>query len=65
MCKYCKEDYYTTMNSSTRDYSGIDIDLNCRTATLRVRVYMFKDMFDTQDVVSINYCPMCGRKLTK
>ena len=57
-CKYCNADYYEPINN-TVDYSGLEISLNCKGATIRVRAYMFKELFETQDIVNINYCPMC------
>ena len=62
-CKYCKEEYYTAMNVDTFPISGLEIALNCKSADIRVRAYMDKDLFESQEFVRINYCPMCGRKL--
>lgn len=60
MCEYCGSNEFTALND-TVDYSGLEIAIN--NSMLRVRNYNFKDIFETQDVVNINYCPICGRKL--
>ena len=44
-------------------YSGIDIAIN-RQGMLRARTYQYdgEDTFESQDIVQMNYCPLCGRK---
>ena len=61
MCKYCETKKFKTLNT-TLDYSGLEIAISGG-GILRVRNYNFKKLFDTQDAVDINYCPMCGRRL--
>lgn len=61
MCKYCEEVGFTPL-ADTKEYSGLEMSIS-KSGMLRCRAYMFKELFETQDVVSINYCPMCGRKL--
>lgn len=61
MCKYCNQNEFNKLND-TVNYSGLEIAIS-KNGMLRVRNYNFKDIFETQDVVNINYCPMCGRKL--
>ena len=69
-CPYCNDPktHFVRLNN-TVDYSGIEIALNGPARTLRCRTYYYSPMsraegFDsTQDMIPINYCPMCGRKL--
>ncbi len=61
MCKCCEEKGFNVLNN-TVDYSGLEIAIS-NNGMLRVRNYNFKDMFETQDVVNINYCPMCRKKV--
>lgn len=71
-CKFCNVDNYehrVLLNSETAEYSGLTISIlsNGPTfgATLRVRS-LTKDrlLVDSQDAIRINFCPVCGRKLT-
>lgn len=61
MCEYCEKNKFEPLNT-TVDYSGLEIAIS-RSGVLRVRNYNFKELFETQDAVNINYCPICGRKL--
>lgn len=65
-CKYCsRKDNDLVLINQTAEYSGLDIEIN-RQGILRVRCYNDEmDGFVSQDIVNINYCPMCGRKLTE
>ena len=45
--------------SPRQKYSGIEIAINPQ-GMLRVRVYD-DDSLETQDIVHVKYCPMCGR----
>jgi hypothetical protein len=65
MCEYCNKDTngFIPINN-TVDYSGLEISINHK-GMLRCRNYNFKELYDTQDIVNINYCPMCGRSLEK
>lgn len=54
-CEYHNDDYYTTMNGETMGYSGLEIALCCKNATIRCRAVDE----GWQDFVNINYCPMC------
>lgn len=62
-CEYCDSNtrYFHCLNQ-TLEYSGIDIALS-PLGILRCRVD-FGTGDGLQDIVRINYCPMCGRKLT-
>lgn len=63
-CKYCnrKGNDFVALNNTVQ-YSGIEIDIN-RQGMLRVRTYDESD-FLLQDIVNIQFCPICGRKLTE
>ena len=61
-CVYCDRDNndFVLFNQTT-DYSRIEISLN-KQGMLRVRYYDSKDTnFITQDIVNINFCPICGK----
>lgn len=47
-------------------YSGIDIAIN-RQGMLRARTYQYdgEDNYESQDIVQMNYCPLCGRKFAR
>lgn len=61
MCEYCKEDYKVLNN---REYSNIEISLYTAIKYIRVRaIFDETGLFQTQDVIKISYCPICGRKL--
>ena len=62
-CPYCEADnnQFVLLNK-TKDYSGIEISLN-RQGMMRVRFgYVDCDYFESQDIINIQHCPMCGRK---
>lgn len=65
MCKFCEIDSnknaFATLNN-TFDYSGLEIAMHNK-GMLRVRYYGDKNVFETQDIVNIKFCPICGRKL--
>lgn len=61
MCEFCKGKEFIALND-TVDYSGLEIAVS-GSGILRARDYNFKEIFEKQDVISINYCPICGRKL--
>lgn len=63
MCKYCETKEFKALNT-TVDYSGLEITVSGR-GILRVRNYNFKELFDTQDAVNINYCPMCRKEVRR
>lgn len=63
MCQYCeprRNNDFVTMNQTAK-YSGIQLAINCQ-GMLRARYYVNGDTFETQDIVNIKYCPLCGRK---
>ena len=66
MCKYCEnENNDFVLLNDTNMYSGIDIEIN-RQGFLRVRVLNDEmDSFITQDILSVNYCPICGREFKR
>lgn len=62
-CSYCEADNndFVTMNQ-TVEYSGIELAVN-RQGMLRVRYYdCNEDTFESQDIVEIKHCPLCGRR---
>ena len=64
MCQYCESrgnNDFLLLNQ-TQDYSGIEIALN-RQGMLRTRYYGDNDIWYSQEIVNIKFCPMCGRKL--
>lgn len=65
-CPYCEAETndFVEINQYA-DYCGIEVSLN-RQGLLRVRTYNDeRDSFDSQDVVEIKYCPLCGRPFKK
>lgn len=66
MCQYCDSNCndFVVMNQ-TMEYSGIELAIN-RKGMLRARYYdVNRDIFETQDIIEIKYCPLCGRKFNK
>lgn len=63
MCEYCKSRTEFIPLNTTADYSGLEFAL-CDNI-LRVRYYPSNDHmhFETQDLINIKFCPMCGRRL--
>ena len=59
-CMYCTKGYPLPLQS---DYSGIEAGFINNDGLFRIRVFDENDDLQTQDIVSLNYCPMCGRKL--
>jgi hypothetical protein len=65
-CKYCDriDNDFVPLNDTT-DYSGIGMSLN-KQGMLRTRYYDDSShIWFAEDIVNINFCPMCGRKLTE
>lgn len=63
-CIYCDraDNDYLLLNK-TVEYSGIEIALN-RQGTLRVRYYEDDgQIWFSEDVVNIKFCPNCGRAI--
>lgn len=63
-CKYCEHENndFVTLNETT-DYSSIEMALN-RQGMLRVRYYEDSNqVWFSQDIINIKFCPICGRKL--
>lgn len=59
-CMYCTKGHPLPLQS---DYSGIEAGFIADNGLLRIRAFDENDNLQTQDIVSLNYCPMCGRKL--
>lgn len=68
-CPYCTPTPDNKLlNEGTYDLSHIDIKIVGRGRVLRVRSYNINnnvddDLYETQDCVLIQYCPICGRDL--
>lgn len=65
MCKYCEhENNDFVILNDTVEYSNIEMALN-RQGMLRVRYFEQGeyDLFYSQDVINVKFCPICGRKL--
>ena len=65
MCKYCEhENNDFVLLNETADFSDIEMSLN-RQGMLRVRYYEQGkyDLFYSQDIINVKYCPMCCRKM--
>jgi hypothetical protein len=66
-CKYCgrKNNDFVLLND-TAEYSDLEISVN-RQGMLRARYHKQGkyDLFFTQDIVNINFCPICGRRLAE
>ena len=64
-CPYCEAENndFIPVNQ-TVDYSGIEIALN-RWGELRVRTFPNCEIpyFDSQDIVQVKFCPLCGRRV--
>ena len=63
-CEYCNKMFpnYRKLPFEGK-YSGIEARFLDNKGLLRIRVFDVNDMLEAQDVVYLNYCPMCGRKL--
>lgn len=61
MCKYCQHENndFVILNETT-DYSGIEMALN-RQGMLRVR-YDYSQVWFSEDIINVKFCPMCGKK---
>jgi hypothetical protein len=65
-CKYCgrKDNDFVSLNG-TVEYGGIEMSLN-RQGMLRTRYYEDSShIWFSEDIVNINFCPICGRDFTK
>lgn len=51
------------LNNTSVNYSMLEIKIISKGRLLRVRNLTPDGLFDGQDMVWINYCPMCGRNL--
>lgn len=65
-CEYCtrKDNDFVLLNE-TGMYSGLDIEMN-KQGMLRIRYFHgATERFETQDIINIKFCPVCGRKFTE
>lgn len=63
MCEYCKhENNDFVILNTTVDYSNIEMAIN-RQGMFRIRHYTDENqVWFSQDIINIKYCPICGRK---
>lgn len=64
-CKYCSDIFGRSdpINAIGFQYTGIEMKVLGALGILRCRYYSNDDhVYDAQDSIPINYCPMCGRK---
>ena len=63
-CEYCNKIFpdYRKLPLQGK-YSGIEARFLDDKGLLRIRVFNVNDMLEAQDIIHLNYCPMCGRKL--
>lgn len=66
-CEYCSPEKYKPLNDTT-DFSGIEIVLMPSIGIMRVRYgyeleWKTHGIDSSQDVVQVNFCPMCGRRI--
>lgn len=67
-CKYCScsPDYNKPLNMTSIEYSGIEMLILGNIGILRCRHFPnYDELFDAQDIVFINYCPMCERRFER
>lgn len=64
-CRYCHgfNHRFIPLNKTSK-YSGAEIAVNSQ-GMLRVRVQNECDIFTTQEIVNIEYCPACGRRFRR
>ena len=66
-CPHCenKTNDFVVLNQNA-EYSGIEIAVD-RYGCLRARSYPngTENNFDSQDIVEIKYCPLCGKLFNK
>ena len=66
-CTFCRKE--CNVLNDTYEYSGLEFALlkYNRAAVLRVRYFpkYGHTAFTSQDIVPINFCPKCGRRLRK
>ena len=65
MCEYCDNDFLPTsiiLSGEDAEYTGIYNSVYIEYGVLFSSIYAFGD--DIDNSVKINYCPMCGKKLS-
>lgn len=63
MCKYCKADI-GNMEMFDNNRTSIDIWKTAKHWALDITIDGFTEVIN-EPMVEINYCPMCGRKLSE
>lgn len=67
-CPYCDPEEMKLINPVGAPYSGLEVHVMSRVPQLRVRFgyepsWIKYGRDSAQDVMDINFCPMCGRNL--
>lgn len=65
MCNYCEHENndFVVLND-TKEYSGIEIALN-RQGMLRARHYDDSQIWLSEDIINVKFCPICGREFKR
>ena len=64
VCPYCTPTMNNLpLNKESVDYSMLEVKIIGRGQVLRVRNLTPDGLFDGQDMMIINYCPICGKNL--
>lgn len=62
-CEACSKGF--AVLNETMDYSGLEFALMKNVIRVRYFPTHKYDIFKTQDILPIKFCPMCGRRLEK
>lgn len=63
-CPYCTPTMHNLpLNKESVDYSMLEVKIIGRGQVLRVRNLTPDGLFDGQDMIIINYCPICGKNV--
>lgn len=63
-CPYCTPTMNNLpLNKESVDYSMLEVKIIGRGQVLRVRNLTPDGLFDGQDMIIINYCPICGKNV--
>ena len=57
----CTKKIPINLNASTAEYSDIEITL-IPPFYLRVRTNFLKEPFESQETITLPYCPLCGKQ---
>ena len=63
-CPYCTPTMHNLpLNNESVSYSMLEVKIIGRGQVLRVRNLTPDGLFDGQDMIIINYCPICGKNV--